>query len=237
MMKKYTFVSAFLVSLFLLSSMNSFSQDTEWISLFDGKTLNGWSVHSGFAKYRVEDGTIIGTAIKGSPNTFLCTDREFGDFILEFEVLLADPELNSGVQFRSMIAKEEMVFWFRNGEGIPQPHKIPGDRVYGYQVEIATETIGSSGGVYDEARRAFMPWRPEEGSEASKAFKDNQWNQYRVECKGNSIKTTVNGIVCADFMDSLNESGIIGLQVHDVGDDPTPYEVRWRNIRIMVLDE
>jgi len=151
--------------------------------------------------------------------------------------LLTDPKLNSGVQFRSKIAEKEMTFWFRNGDGIPQPNTYPADRVYGYQVEIATETNGSSGGVYDEARRAFMPWRPEAGSEASKAFKDNQWNKYRVECKGNSIKTTVNGIVCADFRDSLNDRGIIGLQVHDVGDDPTPYEVRWRNIRILPLNK
>jgi hypothetical protein len=129
-----------------------------------------------------------------------------------------------------------MVFWFRNNEGTPEPRTYPKDRVYGYQVEIATETIGSSGGVYDEARRAFMPWRPEPGSEASKAFKDNKWNKYRIECKGDSIKTTVNGIVCADFRDSLNDSGIIGLQVHDVGDVETPYEVRWRNIRIKTLD-
>lgn len=235
-MKRYVNGSIFLSTLFLLSSFSSWSQDKEWISLFDGKTLNGWSVHSGFAKYRVEDGTIVGTAVKESSNTFLCTDREFGDFILEFEVLLTDPKLNSGVQFRSMIADEELIFWFRNGDGIPQPNTVPPDRVYGYQVEIATETNGSSGGVYDEARRAFMPWRPEAGSEASKAFKDNQWNKYRIECKGNSIKTMVNGIVCADFRDSLNDRGIIGLQVHDVGDDPTPYEVRWRNIRIMPLN-
>jgi len=125
----------------------------------------------------------------------------------------------------------------RNEEGVPQPKTIPADRVYGYQVEIATETGGSSGGVYDEARRAFMPWRPEAGSKASKAFKDKKWNKYRIECRGNSIKTTVNGVVCADFRDSLNDRGIIGLQVHDVGDDSTPYEVRWRNIRIISLGE
>ena len=236
-MKRHVNKSIFFCTLFLLSSFCSWSQDKEWISLFDGKTLNGWSVHSGFAKYRVEDGAIVGTAVKKSPNSFLCTTREFGDFILEFEVFLTDPKLNSGVQFRSKIADKEMIFWFRNGDGIPQPNTIPADRVYGYQVEIATETIGSSGGVYDEARRAFMPWRPEADSEASKAFKDNQWNKYRVECKGNSIKTTVNGIVCADFRDSLNDRGIIGLQVHDVGDDPTPYEVRWRNIRILPLNK
>lgn len=236
MMKNQTIKSFLFSILFLFSGSIVLSQESNWISLFNGESLDGWTIHSGFAKYRVEDGAIVGTAVKGSPNTFLCSDRKFGDFILEFEVFLKDPELNSGVQFRSMIATEEMVFWFRNGEGEPQPKTIPTDRVYGYQVEIATETIGSSGGVYDEARRAFMPWRPEPGSKASKAFKDNQWNKYRIECRGNSIKTIVNGVVCAEFRDSLNETGIIGLQVHDVGNDSTPYEVRWKNIRIMPLN-
>lgn len=210
------------------------SEAGKWISLFDGQTLNGWSVHSGFAKYEAVDGAIVGTAVKGSPNTFLCTDKEFGDFILEFEVLL-DPKLNSGVQFRSQIASEEIVYWFRDNDGEPHRQVIHPDRVYGYQVEIATEQGGSSGGVYDEARRAFMLWRPESGSEASKAFKDSQWNRYRVECRGSSIKTWVNEVLCADFKDSMTARGIIGLQVHDVGDDPTPYEVRWRNIRILPI--
>jgi hypothetical protein len=236
-MKKLIYSIVLISVLVLLCSQSLMSQEKDWINLFDGETLNGWTVHSGFATYRVEDGAIVGKAVKKSPNTFLCTDREFGDFVLEFEVFLTSPELNSGVQFRSLIAKEEMVFWFRNGEGEPQPHKIPADRVYGYQVEIASETTGSSGGVYDEARRAMISsWWLSEGSKASKAFKNNQWNQYRIECKGSSIKTIVNGIVCAEFEDSLNESGIIGLQVHDVGNDSTPYEVRWRNIRLQILD-
>lgn len=235
-MKKLNVSLLFFLVWILFFSSDARCQNKKWVDLFDGKSLDGWSVHSGFAKYRVEDGTIVGTAVKGSPNSFLCTEQEFSDFILEFEVLLKDSELNSGVQFRSMIAEKELTFWFRNGEGVPQPKTIPADRVYGYQVEIATETKGSSGGVYDEARRAFMPWRPEAGSAASKAFKDKQWNKYRIECKGSSIKTSVNGILCADFMDSLNESGIIGLQVHDVGEDPAPYEVRWKNIRIMKLE-
>jgi len=227
----------FIAVILLLGFTNSCTQDGQWVSLFDGETLNGWTIHSGYAKYRVENGTIIGTAVKGSPNSFLCTDREFGDFILEFEVFLADPELNSGVQFRSMIAKKELVFWFRNDEGILQPRSIPEDRVYGYQVEIAAESCNCSGGVYDEARRAFMdPWWPEKDSEAGKAFKDNQWNNYRIECRGDSIRTMVNGIVVADFRDALNDRGIIGLQVHDVGEDDTPYEVHWRNIRILILD-
>ncbi len=236
-MRKHLTVSILVAFMLLFCNLNSQGQEKEWINLFDGETLKGWSVHSGFAKYRVEEGTIVGTAVKGSPNSFLCTDDEFGDFILEFEVLLVSPELNSGVQFRSMIAKEEMVFWFRNDQGVLTPRTIPADRVYGYQVEIANEAGGASGGVYDEARRAFMdPWWPEKGSKASKAFKNKLWNKYRIECKGSSIRTIVNGVVVADFKDSLNESGIIGLQVHDVGNDETPYEVRWRNIRIMPLE-
>ncbi len=227
--------AAFILGI-LLVSVSAKGQTGRWTALFDGQTLDGWSVHSGFATYRVEDGAIVGTAEKGSPNTFLCTDRTFENFILEFEVWLVHPELNSGVQFRSMVAAHETVFWFRNGEGDLQTTTIPEDRVYGYQVEIAGESVGSSGGVYDEARRAFMEdWWPEEGSEASRAFRDNQWNKYRIECRGDSIRTIVNGVVVADFRDGLNYSGIIGLQVHDVGQNPTPYEVKWRNIRIMEL--
>ena len=101
----------FLLVIFVGVSAAKGQKKDEWVSLFDGKSLNGWSVHSGFAKYHIEDDAIVGSTVKGSPNTFLCTDREYGDFILEFEVLL-DPRLNSGVQIRSKIAKEEMVFVF-----------------------------------------------------------------------------------------------------------------------------
>ena len=125
------------------------------VALFDGMTLDGWSVHSGFAKYRVEGNEIVGTTAKGSPNSFLCTDRQYGDFVLEFEVKV-DPRLNSGVQIRSQIAPAEMAFVFPGRDGKPQSLVIPADRVYGYQVEIATEKAGSSGSVYDEARRAVM---------------------------------------------------------------------------------
>ncbi len=231
MKKAHLYLFKVLILLFALNT-SSCGQD-RWISLFDGESLKGWSVHSGHATYMVEDGAIVGQAVKKSPNSFLCTEREFSDFILEFEVYLDDDELNSGVQFRSQIAKQEMNFWFRNDQGKYQSHIIPADRVYGYQVEISAG--GGSGGVYDEARRAMMPWWPEDGSPESKAFKTKQWNKYRVECRGDSIKTIINGVVITDFRDGLSMQGIIGLQVHDVGNDPTPYQVRWRNIRILLL--
>ena len=234
---KKNYSSIIFLSLFFLISNYTWSQEGEWINLFDGETLDGWSIHSGFAKYRVEDGIIIGTTAKGSPNTFLCTEQEFGDFILEFEVFLKDPELNSGVQFRSLIAPEELTYWLRNEQGEMDARKIPKDRVYGYQVEIARAEVGTSGGIYDEARRAMIrDWWIEKETDASKAFKDGQWNKYRIECKGQSIKTWVNDVLTADIQDAMTSRGIIGLQVHGIREDDGPYEVCWRNIRIQILD-
>jgi hypothetical protein len=219
---------------FLLLCTISFA--AEWTNLFDGKTLNGWSIHSGTATYKIEDGAIVGTTAKGSPNSFLCTDKQYKNFILEFDVFLDSPELNSGVQFRSKIAKKEMVFLFADAEGNPRKRTISKDRVYGYQVEIANSENGSSGGVYDEACRGFFLQNINKDPKASKAFKDGEWNTYRVECDGNSIKTSINDIPCSDFEDSLNPKGVFGLQVHGIGDRPGPLSVRWRNIRLMELE-
>jgi len=219
----------------ILLSIGAGASAAEWVDLFDGKTLDGWSVHSGYAAYSVEDDAIVGTAVKGSPNSFLCTDKQYGDFILEVEVK-CDPKLNSGIQFRSLIAEEPTAFIFQDREGNPRARVNPIDRVYGYQVEIAAASTGTSGGVYDEARRAFFLDDIRDDPAASRAFKDNQWNRYRIECNGNGIKTSVNGVPCADFRDSLTARGIIGLQVHGLGKDFQPYQVRWRNIRIKELD-
>jgi 4-hydroxy-4-methyl-2-oxoglutarate aldolase len=228
-----------LIFLLAISVSISFARQRQqggWISLFNGKNLNGWSVHSGFAKYHVEDNAIVGTTVKGSPNSFLCTDREYGDFILEFEVKL-DPRLNSGVQIRSKIAEAEKVFVFNGRDDRLQTRTAPPDRVYGYQVEIATEKSGSSGSIYDEARRAFMLASTRSDPVASKAFKDGQWNKFRIECKGDNIKTWINDVPCVDLRDSMTLRGVIGLQVHGIGQDTGPYQVHWRNIRIKADDE
>jgi hypothetical protein len=207
----------------------------EWESLFDGKTLNGWEVHSGTATYKVEKGIMVGTVVLGSPNTFLCTKKEYGDFILEFEVNV-DPGLNSGVQFRSQIADGHVSFK-SNRNGVEVDEKLPADRVYGYQVEIADASSKASGNVYDEARRGRFLDDFTKRPQAQTAFKDGQWNKYKIECKGDSIKTWVNGIACADFRDSMTGRGIIGLQVHAVGKDRfKPFQVRWRNLRIRALN-
>ncbi len=223
------------ICMLILLSLTAGAYAGEWADLFDGKTLNGWSVHSGFAKYHPEDGAIVGTAVEGSPNTFLCTDKEYADFILELEVK-CDPALNSGIQIRSRVCDAPTFFVFQGPDGKPRTRVNPPDRVHGYQVEIASAGTGTSGGIYDEARRAFFLADVSSDPAASKAFKDNQWNKYRIECRGSSIKTWVNGVTCADLKDSMDAKGIIGLQVHGLGKNFQPYQVRWRNIRIQELD-
>jgi hypothetical protein len=59
--------------------------DAGWTPLFDGKTLDGWVQRGGKAKYRIEDGVLIGTCVPNTPNSFLCTAREFTNFIFEIE--------------------------------------------------------------------------------------------------------------------------------------------------------
>ena len=76
--------------------------EPQWQSLFDGKTLKGWVQHGGKAKFEVDpnEQAIVGTTVPNTHNSFLCTEKEYGDFILELEFKV-DPNLNSGVQFRS----------------------------------------------------------------------------------------------------------------------------------------
>lgn len=230
-MKKMTCVGAFAL---LVSSLALSAETGKWVSLFDGKTLNGWTVRSGEATYRVEDGTIVGKTTEGSGNTFLCTDKDYADFILEFEVK-CDPALNSGVQFRSHFYPEDTTREVINKEGKKVQRKFPAGRVFGYQVEIAAAAGGVSGGIYDEARRGMWLYNTSEDPVAAKAFKDNEWNKYRVACKGNSIKTWVNGVPCTTLTDETDKSGFIGLQVHGIKKGTGPFEVRWRNIRIQEL--
>jgi hypothetical protein len=202
-----------------------------FVPLFDGKTLKGWEVCNGQAKYRVEKGTIVGTTVEGSPNSFLCTAREYGDFVLEFETK-TDPALNSGVQIRSHRYGAEQATRIFDGKQIVE-RKQPAGRVYGYQVEVSNEKAGGSGGIYDEARRG---WVANIASDpvASKAFKDNQWNKYRVEAVGDRIRVWVNGVPCADLTDPLDQTGFIGLQVHAYKGEK-PLEAAWRNLRIQDL--
>ena len=192
-----------------------------WTLLFNSQSLDNFEVKSGFATYETKNGSIVGTTVEGSGNSFLCTKKEYGDFELQFDVRL-DRRLNSGVQIRSKL---------RNPEG------KYGGRVYGPQIEI--EAGGKDGGVagyvYGEATgRGWLT--PEERLKAHKHFRDREWNHYRVVAKGPRIQTWINGHKVEDLTDEAiykkHEKGLIGLQVHGIGKNTGPFCVAWRNLRI-----
>jgi len=204
-----------LALLSIMIVISAFAQEPKWQDLFNGKNLKGWTKLNGTADYKVQDKTIVGISKMGTPNTFLATDKMYGDFILEFDFKV-DEGLNSGVQFRSNSFKD-----YNNG------------RVHGYQFEIDPSNRAWTGGVYDEARRGWL--YPLDINPAGEiAFKNGEWNKARIEAIGNSIRTWVNGIPCVDLLDNVTPSGFIALQVHQIGNKADEGKtVSWKNIRIM----
>ncbi|MDR1500839.1 MAG: DUF1080 domain-containing protein, partial [Prevotella sp.] len=202
----------------LLLFTAAISAQEKWEPLFNGKNLKGWKKLNGKAEYKVVDGTIVGISKMNTPNTFLATEKNYGDFILEFDFKV-DDGLNSGVQFRSLSLKD-----YQNG------------RVHGYQFEIDPAARAWTGGIYDEARRNWL-YPMTVNPSARTAFKNGQWNKARIEAIGSSIRTWVNGIACANIWDDMTPEGFIALQVHAIGDKAQEGKtVRWKDIRICTTD-
>lgn len=182
-----------------------------WVAIFNGKNLDGWSQKNGTAKYTVEDGVVVGRTAVGSPNSFMCTQRDYADFELTFEVKV-DVGLNSGVQIRSKSLDD-----YKNG------------RVHGPQVEIETGPA-EAGYVYGEAtgRGWLSPHQPK-----TDAMDNDGWNRYLIRAVGPRIQTWINGQQIEDIVDfDSYQEGFIGLQVHSIPKNKGPFEVRWRDIKI-----
>lgn len=189
-----------------------------WEPLFNGKNLNGWKRLNGKAEYKVENNAIVGYTKANTPNTFLVTKKNYGDFILELEFKV-DDTMNSGIQFRSESKAD-----YQKG------------RVHGYQFEIDPSKRAWSGGIYDEARRNWV-YPLTVNPKAQTAFKRGEWNKVRIECLGNSIRTWLNGVACANIWDDVTPSGFIALQVHAIGSEKDAGKtVAWRDIRICTTD-
>ena len=206
------------------------------VELFNGKDLTGWTKRGGNASYRVEDGEIVGRSAPNTTNTFLCSDKEFGDFEMELDFKI-DPKqniFNSGVQIRS--------------------HSRPeGDqeRVYGYQVEIDTKKDRPwTGGIYFEGgskdekgewiRKGQWLNDLEKNKAAQKERHLGEWNHLKIVAKGHRIQTWVNGVPAADFTEkdekAFSPKGFVALQVHAVGKLTDSREVRFKNIKLTTLD-
>ncbi len=200
--------------LILCYTSTVFAQKEQWTSLFNGKTLKGWNQKNGKAKYMVENGEIVGTTVANTTNSFLCTDEEYGDFIFEVE-LKVENAMNSGIQFRSLSKADYKEY-----------------RVHGYQMEVDPTARGWSGGIYDEGRRDWL-YIPNFNPEGKKAFKMGDWNKYRIEAIGNTMRTFINGVPTAHLIDDMTAKGFISLQVHAIyGDMKEGMKIRWKNIRI-----
>ena len=206
------------VLFFLLTVCSTYSllgQNMQWENLLSDPNLNNFVCLNGTADFRLENGILIGTSKSNTPNTFLATKKVYGDFILEFEVLV-DYGLNSGVQFRSESLKS-----YLNG------------RVHGYQCEIETSSRKWAGGIYDEARRGWL-YPLTRNPEGQEAFINGAWNRYRIEAIGSTIKSFVNGIETSNLVDDKTPEGFIAFQVHSISSpEEEGKQVRWRNVRIM----
>ncbi len=208
----------FLFTAFFFCQVVLSAQSTAgWQNLFNGRDLTGWKRLAGTAEFTVEDGVIVGRTVMNSRNTFLVTEKEFGDFVLEADVFVEDEEGNAGIQTRSHF--DPAAF---DGVG----------KVYGRQCEIDPTFRRWTGGIYDEGRRDWL-YAMQLNAAAQNAYKKGVYNHYKVECIGNEMKTWVNGVATAYVVDTLDSRGFIGLQVHSIRTaEQAGRKVCFKNIRI-----
>ena len=227
-----SFAAAYLFAMILLPVATA-SADSE-VELFNGKDFSGWTKRGGAATYAVEDGVIVGRSAPDTYNTFLATNQDYADFILELDFKIDPSDFNSGVQIRSHSRRED-----------------DQERVYGYQVEIDTEPDRAwTAGIYFEAgskdekgnwiRKAGWLNDLSKNDAAQKARRLGEWNHIKVLAKGPRIRTWLNGVPAADVTDrderAFTPSGFIALQVHSVGASTDTKEVRWKNIKLTELE-
>lgn len=198
----------------LFAAISAHAQD--FVPLFDGKTMTGWRNPYEWGQIQVVNGEIH---LTGDKKFFVVTEKTYGDFIFEGEILLPAGQANSGFMFRAHVEK---------------------NKVFGYQAEVDGDAKRKwSGGLYDEGRRMWFisPIKGNKESEeafrarAGDCFKRNDWNTYRIECRGKSLKIFVNGVLTTDVEDDKDASGVIAIQHH--GEKGQTY--KFRNLRIQEL--
>lgn len=218
----------------LILALFSFSASAgEWETLFNGKDIEGWIKKGGEATYKVEDGCIVGTTKPKTPNTFLCPPKKYSNFELTFDVK-CDPALNSGVQIRSISNADEVPAGMSAQDEKKAKGKADGKSLFGPQVEIAAN--GNAGGVWFEAVGGWLlDPKPEL---AKSAYKNDDWNSYRVLVEGDTIQVWINGTQISNGKDTRSQfkNGLLGFQVHGIGKRTETFQVRWKNIKIRSLD-
>jgi uncharacterized sulfatase len=186
--------------------LNQVEKKDEWIALFDGKTLDGWTARAK-GEVTVADGAI--QILSKGPNLWLVHKGEFDDFELQIEAKMPDV-YNSGIGFRCV---------------------GPGGKPKGYQCEIDRR---KSGMIYAIGSGWVWPKGAEQTKRfykmAGDSFKDGQWNAFRIVCQGERIQIWINGVQSADVRDDRFRRGSVALQHHGKGGVHL-----FRNIRIREL--
>ena len=170
------------------------------VSLFDGKSLDGWTYNEKI--WRVENGLITGGSLEERVprNEFIATKKSYHNFDLRLKIKLTgtDGFINSGVQIRSV--------------------RVPNNsEMSGYQVDYGK---GWYGKLYDETRRNKVIAEAKELAAATAAIKEDDWNEYRILAEGPRIRSWINGVPALDFTETepnIAQDGLIGIQVHGGG--------------------
>jgi hypothetical protein len=183
------------------------ADDDGFTPLFNGKDLTGWVKPSDpNASFTVENGEIVARTVNLlKKNEFLCTEKDYGDFVLKAKVKFRNG--NSGIQFRSK--------------------RAPDGAVSGPQADIAD---GYWGLFYEERRRGILERHDDE---VKGLIKERDWNEFVITAQGDHVTIDINGKRIIDRTDpKFDKTGIIGLQIHVWKD---PMEVRFKDIMIKPL--
>lgn len=205
-----------LLSVFILLGTAVAAAESEWQTLFNGRTLDGWRASENTATFSVADGAIV----TRGPRSHLfyegtVANHDFRNFELEFEVK-TEPGSNSGMYFHTALQAEG---WPAQG--------------YECQVNNTQSDWRRTGGLYaiDDIREQLVP--------------DNQWFTYNIRVVGQRVIIKINGQVTVDYVEPADVAetrpdnmkgrvighGTFALQGHDPGSI-----VHYRNIRVRVLD-
>jgi hypothetical protein len=175
-------------------------------SLFNGKNLDGWTIH-GTELWYVQDGLLVCESGPDKAYGYLSTDKYYDDFELTLE-FKQEANGNSGVFIRST---------------------VEGTKVSGWQVEVAPPG-SDTGGVYESYGRGWLI-KPDKSKDS--ALKMGDWNQMKIRVVGDTITTWLNGTPMIELEDEKigNGKGSVALQIHDGGG----IKVRWRNLILTSL--
>ena len=189
-------------------------------SLYNGKNLDGWTPYGGDCTFEAKGETIVGQLVKGSPSTYLSTDKnDFADFVFTAEIKMEVPG-NTGIMFRAGLRPENP----------KRKHRV----VFGPQCEMEepSKKRGWSGGIYGQADGGWIyPLWLEAHEDARNAVNYDDWNRITIKAHGETLQTWINGVPAAHWKTDRYKQGFFSLQVHS-GNQGT---IHFRNIKVKEL--